>query len=189
MAQVVKHVHGAKAPSIQSTAQRMLRESSGDMGAAVDRFVGYARNFPHMADELMRIGARKLLNEVPQTERAGILRERSSVQALPFVKAPFRMNKAALASQERLRKQGGYIKSALLDMPYTIGGKSQPLRLWTGVEVRGLGETQLLAGASTVRNARFLIAVGSAAGDKKVGDVLDGSAVEKIKREAESSDV
>ncbi|MBZ9943493.1 hypothetical protein LB533_20615 [Mesorhizobium sp. BR1-1-13] len=180
-----RHVTGAKALTLQSLARQMLDEAGGDLSAAATKLANYASNIARYKDELLLIGARKLINEVPQTQRAGILREHGGTA---FAKAPHRMNDAAKATQARMRMAGRTIKSALMDLPFTIGGAVKALREWTGGEVLAHGEVELSKGTSAVRNARFLVAVGRAAGDKKIGDLGD-AAVERLHKEAMSSDV
>ncbi|WP_031200386.1 hypothetical protein [Mesorhizobium sp. LSHC414A00] len=182
-----RHVTGAKAVSVQTLARQMLAEASGDLNKATDKFVGYLSNFPRLAEEVLRIGARKLINEVPQVERKAETMRVSVGQ--PFAKAPHRMNDGALRAKERLLKRGGHFKSALLGMPFVINGISKPLSEWVGTEIAAYGETQLMAGATQIRNARFAIAVGNAAGNKKIGFALKEDDVARLREEAMSSSV
>jgi hypothetical protein len=183
-----KHVTGAKALTIQGLARQMLDEANGDTAAATIKLANYACNIASYREELLLIGARKLINEVPQTVRAGILRDYGAGVGAAFRKAPHRMNDAAKATQARMKMAGITIKSALMELPFTIGGAVKALREWTGVEVAAHGEVELSKGSSSVRNARFLVAVGRAAGDKKIGDLGD-AAVERLHKEAMNSDV
>ncbi|TIL38570.1 hypothetical protein [Mesorhizobium sp.] len=99
-----RHVTGAKAISVQTLARQMLTEAGDDLNKATDKFVGYLANFPRLAEEVLRIGARKLINEVPQAERKAITMREST--ATPFAKAPHRMNDGARRAQERILKRG-----------------------------------------------------------------------------------
>lgn len=181
-----KHATGAKPVSVQTIARQMLTEAGGDLNRATDKLVGYIANFPRLSDEVLRIGARKLINEVPQIERQAIMRAEGSAS---FVKAPFRMNDGARRAQERLLKRAGHLRNSLLSMPYVIDGTSKPLGEWIGSEIEAYGETQLMAGATQVRHARFAIAVGRAAGSTKIGEALDEAAVGRIHTEAMASEV
>lgn len=183
----VRHVAGAKAISVQELARKMLTEANGDLAKATDKFVGYLANFPRLAEEVLRIGARKLINEVPQIERKAETMRASCGQ--PFAKDPHRMNDGALRAKERLLKRGGHIKTALLTMPFVINGMSKPLGEWVGTEIAAYGETQLMSGATQIRNARFAIAVGNAAGNKKIGYALKEDDVARLREEALSSAV
>ncbi|MBZ9659782.1 hypothetical protein LB523_12070 [Mesorhizobium sp. ESP-6-4] len=78
----LKHVTGAKPLTLQSLARQMLDEAKGDMSAAAIKLANYASNIASYRDEILLIGARKLLNEVPQAERAGILREYGSAPSI-----------------------------------------------------------------------------------------------------------
>lgn len=179
---IAKTVVG-KRLSISEVARNMLDEANGDLGKATEKLANYAGNIASYRDELLRIGARKLLNEIPQAARAAILREDAS-----FLKAPHRMTAGAKAAQARFKMAGRAIKCALLEMPFVIGGVSKPLREWTGSEIVPHAETELSKGASAVRNARFLLYVGKAAGDKKVGAVPVKD-IERLHAEAMASDV
>jgi hypothetical protein len=150
-------------------------------------FVNYANSIPRYRDEMMMVAAKALLNQVPGAMRATILRERtgSTVRATPY-----REPEAAKAARARMMGAGrNAIKSALMGMPYTIGGLSKPLRDWSGGEIAAHGETQLATGSTAVRNARYLIAVGTAAGAKKIGEALDGSEVDRLYKQAMESAV
>ena len=183
-----QHVHGARDVSLQSIAARMLAEADGDIGRAAEKFANYAESIPRIRGELLIAGAKSLLNQVPGAMRATILRERTSAAATP--RQPYREPPAAKAARARMIGAGrNAIKSALMEMPYIIGGVSRPLREWTGGEITAHGEQQLATGASAVRNARYLIAVGTAAGAKKIGEALDGSEVERLHKQAMESAV
>ncbi|WP_435654983.1 hypothetical protein [Brucella pituitosa] len=184
-----RRITGAKPVGLQQIAQDMLAKADGDMNHASEMLANYASNINSYRDELLRIGARKLLNEVPQTQRAAIFRERASSVSEPFIKAPHRMSAGAKAAQVRLRQAGAAIKSVLMELPYTIGGLTKPLRDWTGTEIHNHAEIELSKGATAVRNARFLLAVGSAAGSKKIGDAVSPADLERMKSDAESSEV
>lgn len=179
-----RHVTGARAISVQTLARQMLTEAGGDLNKATDKFVGYLANFPRLAEEVLRIGARKLINEVPQNARNDIIRAETTP-----AKAPPRMNDGARRAQERALKLGGHLKSSLLSMPFVIGSISKPLAEWIGTEIAAYGESQLLAGATQIRNARFAIAVGNAAGHKKIGQALKESDVSFLREEAMKTSV
>ena len=184
-----RRITGAKAVSLQQTAQDMLAKADGDMNRAAEMLANYADNIASYRAELLRIGARKILNEVPQVQRAAIFRERAASTSAPFVKAPHRMSAGAKAAQARFKAAGSAIKSALMELPYTIGGLTKPLREWTGTEIHGHAEIEFAKGATAVRNARFLLAVGSAAGAKKIGEAVSPGDLERMKADAESSEV
>lgn len=168
---------------LSEIARNMLSEAGGDLASAAEKLANYAESIASYRSELLRIGARKLLNEVPQSERAAILREDAT-----FLKAPHRMTSGAKAAQARFKMAGRAIKCALLELPYVIGGVRKPLREWTGAEIVPHAEIELSKGASAVRNARFLLYVGRAAGDKKVGAVPVKD-IERLHAEAMASDV
>ena len=177
-----KHVTAAKAVTVQTLARQMLDEAGGDLGKATDKLVGYISNFPRLTEEVLRIGARKLINEVPQVDRRAATMSDNGNK--PFASAPHRMNDGALRAKERLLKRGGHLKNTLLAMPFVIGSISKPLGEWVGTEIEAYGETQLLSGATQVRNARFAIAVGRAAGNKKIGYALKEEEVAQLRAEA-----
>lgn len=185
----VRRITGAKAVSLQYMAQRMVEKADGDMNRAAEMLANYADNIARYRAEMMLIAARKLISEVPQVQRAAIFRERAASSTAPFIKAPYRMSAGAKASQARFKAAGMAIKSALMELPYTIGGLTKPLREWTGTEIHGHAEIELAKGATAVRNARFLLAVGSAAGAKKIGDAVSPCDLERMKADAESSEV
>lgn len=182
-----RHVTAARSISVQEIARKMLTEAGGDLNKATDKFVGYLANFPRLTDEVLRMGARKLINEVPQVDRKAITMRDSVTQ--PYGKAPHRMNDGARRAQERILKRGGHIRTAYLTMPFVIGSISKPLSEWVGTEITAYGETQLMAGATQIRNARFAIAVGNAAGNKKIGYALKEEDVARLREEADSSAV
>lgn len=168
---------------ITEIARNMLSEAGGDLASASEKLANYAENIASYRSELLLIAARKVVNEVVQSERAAILREDAT-----FLKAPHRMTAGAKAAQARFKMAGRAIKCALLEMPYAIGGVRKPLREWTGAEIVPHAEIELSKGASAVRNARFLLYVGQAAGDKKVGAVPVKD-IERLHAEAMASDV
>lgn len=187
---IVRHVTGARPVSIQTTARRMLDEAGGDLNSATEKLINYVSALPRLQMEVIRIGARKLINEVPQTDRRAVEREFAMTDSgNPFAKAPHRMNAAAKTAQARIRARAGHLRNTLLTLPYVIGNICKPLGEWTGSEILTHGETQLMSGATQIRNARFLIAVGHAAGAGKIGAVLDEDAIQRLKVEAESSAV
>ncbi|TIL94648.1 MAG: hypothetical protein E5Y73_11095 [Mesorhizobium sp.] len=180
-----RHVTGAKAISVQTLARQMFTEADGDLNKATDKFIGYIANFPRLAEEVLREGALKLLRDVPSADKQVIGRAScSSVKS-----GPYRETDGARRARGRLLKRSGQLKDLFLTWPVTIGNIVKPLRDWLGVEVASHGETQLISGASQVRNARWLIAVGRAAGDKRIGDALKEEQVARLKSEAEGSDV
>jgi hypothetical protein len=185
----LRHVSGARDITIQSVAQRMFDESDGDLNVATDKLVNYVRVSPRLTEGLLRIGARKLLNEIAPMQRRAIERQfaATSDNVQPFTKVPHRMNDGTRRAQERIRSLGRHHREALLDMPYTINGRTRPLRQWTGVEIATHGETELSKGMTAVKNARFLIAVGQAAGEARVGDALTASDIARLKEQTESA--
>lgn len=186
-----RRITGAKPLSLQAVAQRLLEEADGDMNSAAIKLANYASNINSYRDELLLIGARKLLNEVPQVQRAAVMREYTSTSyAKPaFARAPHRMSEGAKLAQERMRNSSGLMKSILFELKYTIGGITRPLREWTGTEIAAHAEIELTKGQTAVRNARFLIAVGRSAGAEKVGHAIDAASLERMKAEADASEV
>lgn len=170
--------------SVQSVARQMFDQSNGDMNAAADKFAGYVANFPGLIKEALRIAGSKLIGEIPQMERRAIEMQEAADSAPPFYKAPHRMNDGALRTQERVWKNGLRLKDAWLNAPYTIGSFCKPLRDWVGTEVLAHAETQLLSGSTQVRNARYLIAVGEAAGNRKIGYALKEEDLVRLRAEA-----
>lgn len=179
----VKHLKETRRLPISEIARNMLEESGGDMNAATEKLANYAENFASYRGELLRIAARKLLHEVVQSSRQAILREDASFNA-----APYRMTEGAKAAQARLRMAGPAIKSALLELEFSIGGIVKPLREWTGSEIIPHAEIELAKGTTAVRNARFLLQVGHAAGENKVG-ALPAKDVERMYAESMASPV
>ena len=185
----LRHVSGARDITIQSVAQRMFDEAGGDLTAATDKMVNFVSMSQRLTDDLLRIGARKLLNEIAPMQRRAIERQfaATSDTIQPFAKAPYRMNEGTRRAQERIRSLGRHHREALLDMPYTIDGHTRPLREWTGTVIAEHGETELSKGITAVKNARFLIAVGKAAGPARVGDALSASDIARLKEQSESA--
>lgn len=172
-----RHVTGAQEMTIQSLARQMLDEAGGDIVKALDKLDNYASNIKRFNDEFRRFGCNTLLNSLASTTRAAMKTE---------AKAPFVESAGATATRARMLRAGAAIRSALMEMPYQIGGIVKPLRKWTGDVVQAHGEDQLATALSSARNAHFLIAVGKAAGKKPVGDLGD-KVVEKLHREAMES--
>lgn len=176
----------AQPVTVATLARQMLTEANGDLTKATDKLVGYVSNFPALADEILRIGARKLINEVPVMDRKAATAPDGD---RPFIRAPHRMNAGARAAKERLVKRAVHLRNSLLSMPYVINGMSKPLGDWLGVEIEAYGETQLMAGTTQIRNARFAIAVGRAAGHKKIGYALKEDDIARMHEEALNTDV
>lgn len=187
-----ERTHGAKATgardiTIQTVARQMLDEASGDINAATIKLVNYVSNLPRLHDDLLQFGARQLLHSLPSTQRAAMMTERSTVSVSG--KAPHTMSPGAKAAQARMRAAGATLKSALFNFEIAINNQVRKLADWTGTEILAHAEGNLAAGASAVRNARFLVSVARAAGDKRIGDAIDDETIERLKREAESSEV
>jgi hypothetical protein len=94
------------------------------------------------------------------------------------------MDAAALRAQDRVRSLGKTIGDALLDYPYVINGMKKPLRDWLGSEIKAHGETMLLSAGTAMRNANYLISVGNAAGERKIG-TLDTKVIEALRKQAD----
>lgn len=185
-----KRITGARDVSVQDIAERMLTEANGDMIAAAKKMKGYISNFPRMLDEVIDTGISTHLSRVGGIQRAALDRigGRSSENSTPFAKAPFKMNAAAKAAASRIAGIGKTAGEALLNYPYTINGIMKPLREFTGIEVRQHGESMKMTAGTTMRNAHYLISVGQAAGDKKVG-TLPVSEIEAMRKRADQLDV
>jgi hypothetical protein len=190
----LRHVTAAKAESIHSLARRMLDEAGGDTGRAATKLDNMASNIKRLNDEFRMLGVRTAISQIVQAGRAQALRDHNMTTTVPVAastattkaKAPYRMSAADKAAQARCKAAGVVIRSALMDMEYPIGGIVKKLRDWTGDEILAQGEIQLATARSSARNATFLIAVGKAAGPKKIGELGDAT-VEKLHKEAMSS--
>lgn len=167
----------ARRETISGIADRMLREAAGNLDDATTKMVNYISSRPHYVEEILRIGCRKLVSDSVRIDRAAIERDLSLVSpqaqaGTPFLKAPHRMNEAALAAQRRLSKLGAHSRAAMLDMPIAINGVRRALRDIVGTEIEQYGQTELQKATTGLMNARFYIAIGQKAGAKKVGDVV-----------------
>jgi hypothetical protein len=175
-----RHASGAKLITPQTFAGQMLDAAGGDIGKAAK--IGMERAGDRLLSEFAMIGLRAVLGEIPR-------RERAVMESARQCKAPFRMNPAALASQDRHRTVGATIATATLNQPYTIDGKVRPLREWLGTDILAHGERELAKGTTAVRNARFAIAVGTAAGDRVIGEALKDKDVERMRADADRNPV
>lgn len=184
MTAAARRVTGSKPISLQTIARQMFDESHGDLAKATEKMVNYVTNLPRLSDELLRIGARTLINSIPIVDRKACAAERGETASTFAQAVPFRMNEATKKAQARIRGLGAASRNAILNDLYTIGSICKPLREWLGTEIAEHGQRQLLAGQTAVRNANFLIAVGEAAGDEKIGDKLDEATVTAMKAKA-----
>lgn len=175
----MKHVSGAKPISIQTLAQQFFdKRKDGDVAAASREMAEYTDKIPSLRMELQTMAARQLMNGVVRHDWRTTWSEGNSKQ-----KAPFRMNESAKQSQARMRSTGA-VRAALMSLPYTINGICRPLCEWTGADMLHYGSVELEKGRTAMRNARFAIAVGNAAGSKKVGDALTEEALAKFKEQS-----
>lgn len=181
----VRHVTAAKSISLQTVARQMFEESNGDLTKATEKMANYCENFPRLSAELLRVGARTLLNSIPTTDRKAAAAARGESETASFVMSvPHRMNEATKAAQARIARLGRTSQNAILNDKYTIGSICKPLRDWLGTEILEHGQKQLLAGQTAVRNARFLISIGELAGDALVGDKVDEASAAQLKAQA-----
>lgn len=171
----------AKPITLQSIAQRMMAEASGDIEAAARKIFNYCGNYPRLAEELGMHAARTLAHGVP-------IAARQQAQAARVAPSPHKFTPAILAAQRRAMRMGQSNSNALLNDPYTIGGQTKPLRDWDGDTIRDHGEQQLSRGKAQVRNGQFLILVGTAAGHDVIGQKLDEAAVAQMRAEADALD-
>ncbi|MCO7738980.1 hypothetical protein NJB95_20570 [Brucella intermedia] len=179
----------SKPVTLSAIARDMLMQADGDMNRAAAAFASFGEADASARGEMLFYAARKLLAEVPQVQRAAILSERAATITEPFLKAPERMQNAAKAARERLVLAKGALQSSLYELLYSIGGTTKPLREWTGTEIIGHAEIELAKGATAVRNARFLRSVGYAAGAAKVGEAVSPGDLERMKADADASEV
>src|SRR6218665_3449047 len=108
-----RHVTAAKPISLNTIARQMFDEARGDMAAATEKLANYVSQFPRLSDELLRIGARKLLNEIPQVERKASAAARGEHDSATFVaSAPFRINDPAKRARERISRLGATSRNA-----------------------------------------------------------------------------
>lgn len=191
IAHTARHPKHARAETLIGLAERMLREAGGDMNAAAEKMSNYVVQKPRLAAEAIRIACRALLGESVRSERAAMTPAPVGPTADNdhFLKAPFRMNDAARKAQERVAKLGKAHREAILDAPYTINGVSKSLRDHIGADVVSHGEVMLAQGSTTVRNARFLIAIGNTAGNRKVGDAVSITEALRLRKEADKTPV
>lgn len=185
-----------KHESIHSITRRILKEAGGSRVKATEALLKYVSTRDSLTAEVMRIGVSKLLSEVTLNDRAALHREFKAIstapargRAQPFVKSPYQMSPAEKEAQQRKAGLGSTIRNAVLDSPYEIDGFVKPLREWTGVVVEDYGHRCLTSATTAVRNARFAIMVGAAAGDRPIGEVLTIDSVEEMRRDADLSDV
>ncbi len=179
MSAAIRHPHAAQDVTINTVARMMLDEAKGDINAATTKLMNYVSSFPRLQSDLLQYGARNLLHSLPSSQRAAIMDER--------VSRPYTMPPGAKKAQDRLRGAGKVIKSALFNLELTINNQVRKLADWTGDEVMAHAEANLTAGASAVRNARFLLSVAQRAGSKRIGDAIDDATIERLKAEAERS--
>lgn len=169
----------AKPITLQSIAHRMMAEANGDIEAAANKIFNYCGNYPRLAGELGMLAARSLAQQVPIAARQQAKTARAD-------QSPHKFTSAIHAAQRRARRMGVSNSNALLNDPYTIGSICKPLREWCGDEIRDHGEKNLSAGKTQIRNAQFLIMVGTAAGASVIGESLDEDAVAKMRAEADA---
>lgn len=173
---------GAKLMTPQTFAAQMLEQAGGDITKAT--IIGMGKAPPRLLAEFAQIGLRQTIGEVPRRERSILESERRSRP-----NAPFAMNAATRAAQDRVRTVGATFANATLNQPYTIDGKVRPLREWLGTDILAHGERELAKGTTAVRNARFAIAVGTAAGSRVIGDALKDKDVERMRADADRNPV
>jgi hypothetical protein len=180
------HPHGARDMGHRTIAAMYLDDANGDIAKAAEDLMSYLAANPRLADEFTRIGVRSVLQSLPIAERGAMQRERASGGGVAAGSPQQRAHlEAGLASaRARLVSTAGAVRSALLDMPYTIGQQRRKLRDWTGDEVLKSGEANLASAQTQARNARFLILVGKAAGARRIGDALTEKEVARLDREA-----
>lgn len=175
------HVTGAKSITPQTIVQMKYDETAGDLDAAADKIVEYVRGLP-VADEFVRIGARQLLGQVGIIERKAIERTfADAVGGTPFRKAPHVMNEAAIAAQDRMRSRGRNHLSALFDMKFKVGGIDTRLGDMTGTQAGEIARPMLDTGTATVRTAKWLLALATAAGSKRIQDAVTSSRIEAMR--------
>jgi Ethanolamine utilization protein EutJ (predicted chaperonin) len=162
----------------------MYDEAKGDLNAAVEKISNYVANFPTIADEFVRIGARSLLNEVGQKERKRIETAQSC-----GTKTPHTMSPAVHAAQRRAQRQGLIVTETLFDMPFKWQGVDTKLGDLSGTQVVEIGNGFLGQGVDMVRKGRWLISAGERAGSKTMRAALTAADLAKIKAEAEGMTV
>lgn len=175
-----RHATGAQASTARRIADRMYHEAKGDLARATDMVANYVSKFPILADELVRLGARSLLNEIGQLERKRI-ETAVSVQT----KKPHTMNPGVHAAVRRAVKLGQIVEETFFDMPFKWNGVDTKLGDLTGDQVVEIGNGFLGQGTDMVRKGKWLIAAGSRAGERKMRAALTAQELAKIKAEAE----
>ena len=89
-----RQVTGSKPISLQTIARQMFDESHGDLAKATEKMVNYVTNLPRLSDELLRIGARTLINSIPTIERKATATARGESSTSDFVQSvPFRIQR------------------------------------------------------------------------------------------------
>jgi len=167
----------------RSIAVRMHDEAKGDLARACDMVANYVKQFPILTDELVRLGARSLLNEIGQLERKRI---ESVVSDRTSPKKPHTMSSAVMAAQRRAVMSGQLVEETLFDMPFKWQGVDTKLGDLTGEQVVEIGGGFLGQGTDMVRKGKWLIAAGQRAGGKLMRAALTAADLQKIKAEAET---
>lgn len=178
-----RRLTGATSLTARSVTERMYDEARGDLNAAVEKISNYVSNFPTIADEFVRIGARSLLNEVGQKERKRIDTAQSGT------KTPHTANAGTLAAIRRAQRQGLVITETLFDMPFKWQGVDTKLGDLSGTQVVEIGNGFLGQGVDMVRKGRWLIRAGERAGSETMRAALTAADLAKIKAEAEGMTV
>jgi len=179
----------------QSVAERMLSHAKGDMEAATKAMVEYAEQHENIRRIVLWNGCRAVLNGIARSDRpAADLTASNDTwnpgELRPTEKAKWKPNAAAFAAAERQKSLGAAHQGApLLNAQYVINGICKPLREHIGTDVVAFGNTQLEASKTGVRNARFWIAIGEAAGARKVGDAVTTSEALRLRKEADKTPV
>lgn len=183
----------SRVSTVQTVARQHLEAAGWDINAASSTLYSYMESHAAHADEVLRMGIRKLLQEIPIADRGAA--KRASVgevwtprdgwgSAAQTSNRVHTMSAADKRAQERARSMGAVAATALLNQRYQINGVAKMLRDHIGTDIVTLGQSNMQSGMTMVSNAKFLIAVGTAAGAKRVGDVVTEKDAQHLRREA-----
>lgn len=180
----------------QSVAERMLRTAGGDMEVATKAMVDYVESHQSLRRIVLWNGCRAVLNSVPSSARRATTLapvndwSPSDIGTAVRPAPAWKPNAAAFAAAERQKSLGKAHQGApLLNAEYVINGICKPLREHIGTDVVAFGTTQLESSKTGVRNARFWIAIGKAAGARKVGDAVTDIEALRLRKECDKTPV
>lgn len=183
----------SRVTTVQTVARQHLEAAEWDMNSAADTFHGYLEQHPTHADEVMRMGIRKLLQEIPIADRSAAKRAGGGEAWTPrdgwgsaaqAANRAHTMSAADKRAQERVRSMGTVAATALLNQRYQVNGVAKKLCDHIGTDIVTLGQSNMRSGMTMVMNAKFLIAVGEAAGAKRIGDVITEKEAQRLNRES-----